>query len=289
MERDNGQVWSSLVIIDAHAHACGDFLHGKDIVKILDSNNVDKVVLVPGELGSTKNYSLPDWAARFPDTDIVSFTNLITKVVIGISGTAKQIAEGNEYVYSLAKEFPDRIIQFYWVRLSTPHPLQDLERDFERYRFRGIKMHQCWESFRIDSEVFNRVAEWAASKELPIFVHLFSKAQATQLAEYIKEHPEPIFIIGHLFGLERYMKAGIDSDNIFFEISTPDLVSIHRLKKAIHSFGAHRILLGSDTPYGQDNLKTNLARVRGLDITDAEKHLILGVNMKKILSYGETK
>ena len=272
------------MIIDAHAHACGAFLHGEEIVKILDSNNVDKVILVPGELGSTKNYSLPDWAARFPNTDVVAFTNLITKVVIGISGTAKQIPEGNEYVYSLAKKFPDRIIQFYWVRLSTPHPLQDLERDFEKFRFKGIKMHQCWESFRLGSEVFNRVAEWAATMELPIFVHLFSKAQASQLAEYIKEHRKPVFIIGHLFGLERYIQAGIESDNIFFEISTPALVSISRLAKAIQFFGAHRILLGSDTPYGQENLKTNMARLRDLDITAAEMHQILGENMKKLLN-----
>lgn len=272
------------MIIDAHAHACGDFLHGEEIVKILDSNNVDKVILVPGELGSTKNYSLPDWAARFPNTDVVSFTNLITKVVIAVSGTAKQIPEGNEYVYSLAKKFPDRIIQFYWVRLSTPHPLQDLERDFEKFRFKGIKMHQCWESFRLGSEVFNRVAEWAATMELPIFVHLFSKGQATQLAEYIKEHRKPIFIVGHLFGLERYIQADIESDNFFFEISTPALVSIPRLEKAIKHFGTNRILLGSDTPYGQDNLKSNIARVRNLDISDEEKRQILGENMKNLLN-----
>ena len=36
------------MIIDAHAHASGDFLHGEDLIKILDSNKVDKVVLVPG-------------------------------------------------------------------------------------------------------------------------------------------------------------------------------------------------------------------------------------------------
>ena len=102
--------------------------------------------------------------------------------------------------------------------------------------------------------------------------------------EYIKEHHKPTFIIGHLFGLERYIQANIESENIFFEISSPALISIPRLKKAIKFFGAHRILLGSDTPYGQDNLKLNLARVRDLAISDEEKRLILGENMKKLLS-----
>ena len=79
------------------------------------------------------------------------------------------------------------------------------------------------------------------------------------------------------------MKADIRSDNIYFEISTPALVSTHRIRKAIKHFGINRILLGSDTPYGQNNLKTNIERVMNLDISDEEKHLILGENMKKLL------
>ena len=271
------------MIIDAHAHACGDFLHGKNIIKILNKNNVDKVVLVPGELGSAKNYSLPEFASRFPNKDVVTFTNLMTKMIIGISCKVNQIDAGNEYVYTIAKEFPERIIQFYWIRLSKPNALQDLENDFKRFGFKGIKMHQCWESFKVGSEIFNKVARWAALRELPIFVHLFSKKQATQLAEYIKEHSKTIFIIGHLFGLENYIKADIKSDNIFLEISTPALISIQRLKKAIKYFGVNRILLGSDIPYGQNNLKTNIGRVMDLDISDEEKYLILGENMKKLL------
>lgn len=271
------------MIIDAHAHACGDFLYGKNIIDILDRNDVGKVILVPGELGSSKNYSLPDLAARFPTKDVVTFTNLMTKVVIGISGRARQIDAGNEYVYALAKEFPNRIIQFYWIRLSLPMALENLERDFERYKFKGIKMHQCWESFSVGSDVFHRASEWATLKQLPIFVHLFSKKEATRLAQYIKVHRNTVFIIGHLFGLERYIEAELDSDNVFFEISTPALISIQRLMMAIKCFGAKRVVLGSDIPYGQNNLKTNIDRVKNLDISDEEKYSILGGNMKKLL------
>jgi len=271
------------VIIDAHAHACGDFLYGKNIIDILDRNDVSKVILVPGELGSSKNYSLPDLAARFPTKDVVTFTNLMIKVIISISGRARQIDAGNEYVYALAKEFPNRIIQFYWIRLSLPIALENLERDFEIYKFKGIKMHQCWESFSVGSDVFHRVSEWATSKQLPIFVHLFSKKEATRLAQYINAHRNTIFIIGHLFGLERYIEAELDSDNVFFEISTPSLISIQRLMIAIKCFGAERVVLGSDIPYGRNNLKTNIDRVKNLDISDEEKYSILGGNMKKLL------
>jgi len=161
------------MIIDAHAHACGVFLKGEDIVKILDMNLVDKIALVPGEFGSDRNYSLPELGARFPNTDVVWFTNLMTKIVINIKGAAKKIEQGNDYVFSLAKRYPDRIIQFYWVQLSQCNALEKLERHFEEYRFKGIKLHQCWESFKVDSVIFHKVAEWASSKDLPIFIHLF--------------------------------------------------------------------------------------------------------------------
>jgi Tat protein secretion system quality control protein TatD with DNase activity len=81
----------------------------------------------------------------------------------------------------------------------------------------------------VNSEIFHKVADWASSKDLPIFVHQFSKRQATQLSKYIKAHPNTVFIIAHLFGLERYIESNITEDNVYFEISTPQLISIKRL------------------------------------------------------------
>ncbi len=40
------------MIIDGHAHACGDFLTSEGILEKLNEAGVDKVVLVPGELDS---------------------------------------------------------------------------------------------------------------------------------------------------------------------------------------------------------------------------------------------
>ena len=271
------------MIIDAHAHACGVFLDANGILEILDLNKVDKVVLVPGEYGSTKNYSLPDIASRFPNTDVIKYTNMMTKIIIGISGTSKHIDKGNDYVFTLKQAFPDRIIQFYWHKLLKQGGVDLLERKFKECQFKGIKFHQCWESFKIDSEEFDVAAEWACSKDLPVFVHLYSKKSVFQMMSYLKNHPRTNFIIGHLFGLEHYIREGMDLENMFFEISTPQLISIERLKKAINYFGAQRVLFGSDTPYGLDNQKTNMERILSLNITQLEKEKILGHNMKQLL------
>jgi len=56
-----------------------------------------------------------------------------------------------------------------------------------------------------------------------------------------------------------------------------------RLLKAIEHFGANRIILGSDTPYGENNLKLNIERVKILNIPSEQRDLILGGNIKKLL------
>ena len=112
-------------------------------------------------------------------------------------------------------------------------------------------------------------------------MHLFSKHQVRQLIKYTDKNQEPIFIITHLFGLKEYIKYPLKSKNIYFNISAPSLIS---LNKAIEYFGAERILLGSDTPFGPNSLEVNIKRIKNLDIDDTDKELIFGKNFRKILN-----
>lgn len=274
------------MIIDAHAHACGDFLAPQGIIRTLDANGVDRVVLVPGELGSDRTYNLPDLAGLFPDREVVSITNRLTRAVIALTGTDRQIDPGNEYVADLARRHPERIIQFYWVRFKTPDWFELMAARHQQWGFKGLKLHQCWERFRVASGTFAKAAKWAGEKGLPIFIHVYDRRGVRELIDRIGAHPRTVFIIGHLFGLDCYIEAGLDSDNICFEISTPRLVSKRRLERAVSHFGARRIIFGSDVPYGRDNQRLNIERVRALDISDADKDLILGGNMQRILEAG---
>ena len=52
-------------MIDGHAHASGDLLTTEGILRALDAQGVDKVVLVPGQRQSAKNLRLPNLAQRF--------------------------------------------------------------------------------------------------------------------------------------------------------------------------------------------------------------------------------
>jgi predicted TIM-barrel fold metal-dependent hydrolase len=271
------------MIIDGHAHACGEFLHVENVVRILDANRVDKIVLVPGEMNSEKNYNLPELARLFPSRDVVAWTNAVTKLAISLTRAARHVDDGNRYVHTFVQACPDRIIQFYWVMLHRPNILQEIETHYDEWRFHGIKFHQCWEAFTIRSALFESVADFATRNHLPIFIHVGSKQEVVALIDFIRHHPQTRIIVGHLFGLELCVQSGLSLENVYFEISSPQLISLPRLNAALRHFGAQKIVLGSDIPYGKDNLRLNLERVRALPISDAEKDLILGENLRALL------
>lgn len=272
------------MIIDGHAHACGRFLTADDIIKTLDDCGVDKVILVPGELNSKAEYSLPNLAALFPRRNVIQVTNYFTKFLISVTGKGKEIPAGNEHVYELKEKTQGRVIQFIWMTTRIEHPSDYLDNKFSRWNFQGVKLHQCWENFSIDSSFFLDVASWVESKGLPLFIHLYSRKEAARLIAYKRNHPKLKLIVAHLFALELFIKENFKDENLYFDASPPQLISIKRLMMAISFLGADRILLGTDTPYGKDNIRINIDRIKNLEISGAEKELILGKNMARLLN-----
>ena len=271
------------MIIDGHAHACGEFLTPESIIKKLNNSGVDKVILVPGELESSKNYSLPNIAEIFPSRNVVKITNYLTKFVMKITGAIVQIPEGNEYVYKLTKKTVGRVIQFVWITQQIANPAKYLDKKLVEWRFSGVKLHQCWENFSIDSEFFSTIAEWTEKNDMPLFIHLSSDSDVMEIIKYKRNHPQLKLIIAHLFGLELFIKSGFKDENLYFDSSTLQLTSTKRLMDAIKFAGAKNVTMGTDTPYGKNNLRKNIERIKNLDISSKEKDLILGENMKELL------
>ena len=272
------------MIIDGHSHACGKFLTVESILKILDENNVDKVVLVPGELNSKSEYSLPNLGELFPKRNVVKITNHLTKLIMKLTGKVKDVPAGNEYVYDLKTKAGDRIIQFIWITTGIKNTTEYLDKKFTAWNFHGVKLHQCWETFSINSDFFNDVAAWTENHELPLFIHLYSDSEVIKLIEYKKKHPKLKLIVAHLFGLELFVTNNFKDENLYFDTSTLQLISDFRLKKLIDFVGTDKVLFGTDTPYGaKDNMIRNINRINSLDISKKDKELILGLNMKKLL------
>jgi predicted TIM-barrel fold metal-dependent hydrolase len=272
------------MIIDGHSHACGKYLTAEGIIKTLDENGVDKVVLVPGELNSKSEYFLPNIASRFPEYNVVKLTNNLTKLVMRLTGKVKDIPIGNEFVYDLKTKTENRVIQFLWATTGIEDITNYLNTKYDDWAFHGVKLHQCWEKFSIDSDFFTDVAKWTEKHDLPLFIHLFSDNDVLKLIEYKIRHPKLKLIVAHLFGLELFIKNFHKDENLYFDTSPFQLISDYRLQKAIDYVGVERILMGTDTPYGaKDNLSKSIDRINKLELSKDEKELILGLNMKRLL------
>jgi uncharacterized protein len=272
------------MIIDGHAHACGNLLTTDGILKALDENRVDRVVLVPGELGNDKEYALPNLAARFPKKNVVKLTNYMTRLVMMLTNKVKDIPAGNDYVYNLKTQANDRVIQFVWATTGIKNISAYLDQKLDAWNFRGVKLHQCWEKFSVDSGFFREVALWAEIHNMPLFIHLLSDKEAHKLIAWKKKHPKLKLIVAHLFGIELFIKANFKDEQLYFDTSPSQLVSDYRLKMAIEFVGNDKLLFGTDTPYGaKDNLRHSLNRIKNLDIPEKDKKLIMGVNMAKLL------
>lgn len=272
------------MIIDGHSHACGRFLTPENIKENLNNSGVNKVVLVPGELNSKIEYSLPNLAKLFPNRNVVKVTNYLTKLAIKLSGKVKQIPNGNEFVYKLKENSEDRVIQFIWITTQIDNPTEYLDIKLKEWGFKGVKLHQCWESFTIDSKFFKKVAEWAEINKLPLFIHLYSDKEVKKLIEYKRKHPNLKLIIAHLFGLELFIKKNLKDENLYFDISPVQLTSTKRLTDALSYYGSEKLIFGTDSPYGKDYSRINIERVNSLNISKVDKENILGNNIKNLLN-----
>lgn len=271
------------MIIDGHSHACGEYLTSDSLLATIDKWGVDKVILAPGDLNSSTNYSLPNFTRLFPKYNVVKIANFITKIVIKLTGKVNEIPAGNEYVYNLAQKTQGRVIQFVWISKKIGNVTEYLEEKYSEWGFCGVKLHQCWEKFSVDSGFFRDVALWVEKKDMPLFIHPDSDSEILKIIDYKKEHPDLKLIIAHLSGLELFIKHNFKDDNLYFDTSCPQLISAKRIMDAIKFAGIDKITFGTDTPYGKENIDKYMKKIKALDITSLDRDKILGENMRKLL------
>ncbi len=271
------------MIIDGHAHLGGEYRDLPAILKTLDSTGTDRVVLCPADTPRENPMPLPDPPVKVPGKELSWLVNRFLRQATRIRGKQEHIEQGNREVYEIAKASGGRVIQFYWADLRQERIANDILLKIRSWQIKGIKLHQSCHPFRIKSPVFAEVAELAAAEGMPVFIHPHSKRDVEELIAFSGYLKTPL-IVGHLIGLEIFTglkdKTG---ENVFFDISCPPLISDERIYLALNEFGAGRVVMGSDTPYGKNNTRHIIKRVNNLKISQKEKDMILGGNLKNIL------
>lgn len=118
---------------------------------------------------------------------------------------------------------------------------------------------------------------------MPIFIHLHSKGEVLKFADLTNNFIEVIFLVAHMIGFNEISSRSISS-NVYFDLSVPQLYSFELLASAVKNFGSNKLIMGSDTPYGKDNIKINMNRLRKLDLSKEEIEDITSNNILRILN-----
>jgi predicted TIM-barrel fold metal-dependent hydrolase len=270
------------MIIDGHAHACGVYSDVNSIKRYLENKGIDMVVLCAGEPDSDKNYTYPMFSKIFKGQQLVYVFNKIIQTIVKIKHATDFIDEQNKKISILQQSMPDKVINAYWANPLEVDCIDKMERFYSVNGFKILKLHQCWTPFDIHSSESIDIIEWATNKELPIFIHLFSDEQVSSFIEVANKYINTIFIVGHMIGVISMSKKLINQ-NVYFDLSAPQLYSELTLERAIHKIGYEKLILGSDSPYGIDNIEKTLERLKKLLLTENQIRCICGDNLTRIL------
>ena len=200
----------------------------------------------------------------------------------GYHSLIKDNGDGNKHVFELSQQVPEIVVPFLWVNPLDSLHMDNLEKNIREYRSRGIKLHQAWDSFTIDSIEFSRLVEVARANKLPIFIHLYSKRETHKLVRFIGNNQDVVFIIGHMLGLGIFKEKRKSQPNVFFDTSGSERVRGEDILEAINLFGDDHVVFGTDTPYAK--IDDQIRKIDQLEVSDNTKENIFKSNITNLFS-----
>lgn len=190
-------------------------------------------------------------------------------------------AVANRQVARIVASRPYRFYGFAFI-----HPDRDrgrvralVQEAVVRLGFVGIKVH------RYDGRITREICEVARTFSLPVLYDVMGEVSVVELLA--TEYPDISFIIPHLGSFADDWRAQLTlidhlvrHPNIYTD--TSGIRRFDLLEQAVQRAGAKKILFGSDGPWLHPGVE--LAKVRVLNLPQAEERLILGGNFLRLIS-----
>ncbi len=244
------------MIIDAHVHvgvstAYNFAATADDLLRLADENGIDRIF-------------------------VTDFTALV-----------HDMREGNDTLGKAVRRHPDRILGY--VSIPTMNfdngALEEIDRCVHEYGMRGIKIYSYAMTPLVRPSVFP-VMERAASHRMPILAHSTAEECEVMAAQV----PEAFLMMAHSGNTAlargdwlRAVQAAERHPSLLLETAS-STVNNGSLEYTIERIGAERIIFGTDMPLL--DVSVQMARVSGAAISQADKDLIFGGNMARLLAFG---
>ena len=205
----------------------------------------------------------------------------VDKCVIFPFTSNPDIIEQNEFIKKACENKPQQLIAFASINPKLPN-MTELIYEYHKLGFKGIVTDP---RYGVDhgEKLFHETMECAYLLDMPVWLHSDDKetimVPISHMESMMNKYPQIKFILSSVY----YDSVGIASRHRNVYIDTAVFELGQDLVKVLQPIGAHRILMGSQTPYGM--LKREIDKINiSLEFSDYQKSLIFWRNTNKLLN-----
>ena len=202
--------------------------------------------------------------------------------------TPEQVRIENDRTMRAVRHFPDRA---YGALYLNPEHGDFCLQEFDRCVRDGpmVSIGELETDVLCSSPSLDPIVERAISMNLPILQHTWLNADGDgpgestpyDVVKLAERHPNAKIICGHTGGnWELGIRIIRDSPNVWAGIAGSDPTSGFT-EMAVRELGAERVVYGSDV--GGRSFASQVAKVVGANISESDKKLILGGNLRRLL------
>jgi hypothetical protein len=194
----------------------------------------------------------------------------------------------NDRVMRAVKAFSDRAYGSAYISPALPEfSLQELNRSVRDGPM--VMIGEIEADARCNVPGMDPIAEWAIANDVVILQHEWLNALGNQptestpfdVVELARRHPKLQIVCAHTGGnWELGIRAIRSTTNVYCGLAGSDPTNGY-VEMAVRELSAERVIFGSDV--GGRSFASQIAKVEGAAISDADKKLILGGNLRRLL------
>jgi predicted TIM-barrel fold metal-dependent hydrolase len=205
--------------------------------------------------------------------------NNVTNALIFPFTSNPDIVNQNKIIFEAIRRYPDRFTGFFTMNPKLPE-MTDLMIEYKEQGFKGVVIDQRFVP-GFGTRSVHELVECAYFLGLVVWIHSDQKDSLIgigSLESLIQKYSGVKYILSSMFRDAFYVATKLKNvyiDTAVFELSQD-------MTRLIQPIGAHRLLLGSSTPYGIMRGEINKVRISP-ELTRFQKELILGKNLSLLL------
>ncbi|MGD0124164.1 MAG: amidohydrolase family protein [Terriglobia bacterium] len=201
---------------------------------------------------------------------------------------SEQFRLENDRVMRAVRAFPDRAYGSAYVSPALPEfSIQELDRCIRDGPM--VMIGEIEADARCNVPAMDPLAEWAVANDVVILQHEWLNALGNHptestpfdVVELARRHPKLRIVCAHTGGnWELGIRAIRSTKNVYCGLAGSDPTNGY-VEMAVRELGAERVIYGSDV--GGRSFASQIAKVEGAAISDADKKLIMGGNLRRLL------